>query len=93
VHPRDTGARLSIVVIDTHSEVRSTINSLDSWKPPKEYITSDGTLGWEREGAITLPATLKEPGAVLVRKLADEKNGKSQDYIDCIQLVRCVRRH
>ncbi|GLC42161.1 hypothetical protein PLESTM_001298800 [Pleodorina starrii] len=89
----DTGARLSIVVIDTHSDLRSAVITLDSWKPPKEVTRSDGTVGWLREGAITLPAELKDPGAVLVCKQAEKKGAESQDYIDSIQLVNASSVH
>ncbi|GLC42157.1 hypothetical protein PLESTM_001298400 [Pleodorina starrii] len=89
----DTGARLSIVIIDTYSELQSEVISLDSWKPPKEVARSDGTVGWLREGAITLPAELKDPGAVLVRKQAEKKGAESQDYIDSIQLLNASSVH
>ncbi|GIL91409.1 hypothetical protein Vretimale_17802 [Volvox reticuliferus] len=71
----DTGARLSLVVIDTDSEERSPVIKVDSWRPPREITKSDGTRGWEREGAVSLPAGIKAPGAVLVRK----KGGASQE--------------
>ncbi|GLC42164.1 hypothetical protein PLESTB_000637500 [Pleodorina starrii] len=89
----DTGARLSMVVVDTHSEMRSDAFRLDSWKPPKEVLLSDGTLAWEREGAIALPAAIKDPGAVLVRKMPDESGAAAQDYISSFQLVSASAVH
>ncbi|GLI71453.1 hypothetical protein VaNZ11_016671 [Volvox africanus] len=89
----DTGARLSLVVIDAHSELRSAVIDVDSWRPPKEITKSDGTHGWEREGAVSLPAAMKEPGAVLVRKQVENNRGASQDYIETITLVSTVSVH
>ncbi|GIL59444.1 hypothetical protein Vafri_14121 [Volvox africanus] len=89
----DTGARLSLVVIDTHSELRSAVVDVDSWRPPKEITKSDGTIGWEREGAVILPVTMTEPGAVLVRKQAESNRGSSQDYIETITLVSSKSVH
>ena len=76
-------------MIDTDTELRSTTFSVDSWRPPKEVTASDGTIGWVREGAITLPIAMRLPGAVLVRKIAD-KASPSVDYIGSIDLIRCV---
>ncbi|GLC38394.1 hypothetical protein PLESTB_001582500 [Pleodorina starrii] len=89
----DTSTRLSLVVIDTHSEVRSAVITVDSWKPPREVLTSDGTLAWERDGPVTLPAAIKDPGALLLRKMPEPNGAPAQDYIGSIQLVSATTVH
>ncbi|KAG2491172.1 hypothetical protein HYH03_010384 [Edaphochlamys debaryana] len=61
--------------------------SIDSWRPPVVNPNPDGTRGWRRSGPITLPASVSEPGAVLIRTDRDKHGHATVEYIGTIELA------
>ncbi|KAG2491170.1 hypothetical protein HYH03_010382 [Edaphochlamys debaryana] len=84
---RDTGTGIQIVIVDRVSETRSDPVSIDTWRPPVVNPNTDGTSGWRRSGPITLPASISEPGAVLIRTDREKDGHATVEFIGTIKLV------
>lgn len=84
-----------MVVVDGHSSEASQVIKLDDWPAPVAAANPDGQMGWKRQGKVELPANIKMPGVIQVRKIkaADAKHEADPkgDYLGEITLARLVR--
>ncbi|KXZ51371.1 hypothetical protein GPECTOR_13g860 [Gonium pectorale] len=87
------GTKLEIVIVDIDSETRSEPVSIDAWRSAKTEINVDGQKGWVRDGPVTLPASIKNPGAVLIRKLPGKDGKAGLEYISYVKLISPTSVH
>lgn len=83
----DSGTNLSFALVDKATDARTQAYNIDDWDAPFE-IMIDGVKGWERRGTIAVPAGLKAPSALLVRKRDTASDAHSLDYITQVSLRR-----
>jgi hypothetical protein len=83
----DSGTNLSFALVDKATDARTQVYNIDDWDAPFE-IMIDGVKGWARRGTIAVPAGLKAPSALLVRKRDTASDAHSLDYITQVSLRR-----
>jgi hypothetical protein len=82
-----TGSNLEVTVLDRDGNARSEPTLVDaSWE---RYEEQDGKGGWVRRGTVAVPDSLRQPGAVLVRKIDDDDTDAAHrvDYILGVKLA------
>lgn len=82
-----TGSNLELTVLDRDGNARSEPTLVDaSWE---RYEEQDGKGGWVRRGTVAVPDSLRQPGAVLVRKIDDDDTDAAHrvDYILGVKLA------
>lgn len=77
-------------MVDATTGQASDLNVEVEWAPPVQGPARGGQVGgWRRSGVLSLPPTLKDVGAVLVRKKAAAgSKGEALDFIDKVVLKR-----